>query len=165
MSHLRMTEAELMERANKLRKLLGGEPLPKDVAQRIIKQTKVAAPAKNKQSKFHNVSTEVDGIKFASKKEAKRWQELLLLQKSGVITNLERQYKFELLPSLQRSDGTKERPVSYVADFVYGIAAERRGVPSLAPLVVEDSKGVRTPDYIIKRKLLLFRYGITIKET
>lgn len=138
---LRLTEEQLAARAKKLD---------------ALKQSKVAAKPASKQSKFHNVSTEVDGIKFASKKEAKRWEELVLLQKSGVITNLERQVKFNLIPSQVRSDGTKERPVDYVADFTYW---------SNGVWIIEDSKGVRTPDYVIKRKLLLFSRGITIKET
>lgn len=106
--------------------------------------------------KYGNEKTEVDGILFDSKKEAERWYELKLLERAGVIKDLDRQVKYELIPS-QRIDGkVVERSVSYIADFTYtenGIA------------VVEDVKGYRPDDYIIKRKLMLFIHGIRIRET
>lgn len=92
---------------------------------------------------------------FDSKKEYRRYIDLEILQKQGVISNLQRQVSYELLPS-QKIDGkVAERPVKYIADFVY----ERDGV-----VVVEDTKGVKTPEYIIKRKLMLYRHGIRIQE-
>ena len=112
-------------------------------------------------NKYRNKKTVVDGIKFDSKHEAQRYSELLWLKKAGAITNLELQKNFELIPSQYEvlANGKKgkciERAVIYRADFVY----EENG-----SLVVEDAKGCRTPDYIIKRKLMLFRYGIRIKE-
>jgi hypothetical protein len=97
----------------------------------------------------------VDGIAFDSKKEARRHSELLLLEWSGAIQGLQRQVKFELIPS-QRYDGKViERPCSYVADFVYRENGK---------LVVEDTKGLKTKDYIIKRKLMLYLNGIRIRE-
>lgn len=78
-----------------------------------------------------------------------------LLEQAGAIQNLQRQVRYELLPS-QRIDGkVVERAVYYVADFVY----EQDGKK-----IVEDTKGFRTPDYIIKRKLMLWRHGIRIRE-
>lgn len=107
-------------------------------------------------SKYNSKKTVVDGQKFDSKKEANRYQELLLLEKAGVIKNLSRQVKFVLIPS-QRDENGKviERECSYKADFVY----EEGG-----KTVVEDVKGFRTKEYIIKRKLMLYQYGIRIRE-
>lgn len=113
--------------------------------------------------KYHNIRS--GG--FDSRKEARRWQELQLMQKAGRISGLTRQVKYELLPAQRGPDVTGprggkkrgpviERPVYYVADFVY----EEGG-----RTVVEDCKGYRTPDYIIKRKYMLATYGIRIKET
>lgn len=107
-------------------------------------------------SKYRSKKTVVDGQKFDSKKEANRYQELLLLEKAGVIKNLSRQVKFVLIPS-QRDESGKvvERECSYKADFTY-----EDGIKT----VVEDVKGYRTKEYIIKRKLMLYQYGIRIRE-
>ena len=122
------------------------------------------------QSKFKNKKVVVNGIKFDSKKEYIRFKELSLLEKTGVITNLQRQIKFELIPAQYenvsreeyiKSKGKKtkgkciERACNYIADFVYEINDKQ---------VVEDTKGYRTKDYIIKRKLMLYIYGIRINE-
>jgi len=106
-------------------------------------------------TKYKNTKIEEAGHKFDSKRELKRWHELLMLELSGEITNLRRQVRYELIPSLVREDGSKERPCSYVADFVFDRAGRE---------CVEDSKGFKTPDYIMKRKLMLLRHGITVKE-
>ena len=103
---------------------------------------------------------------FDSKKEHRRWKELTNLENSGEISELERQVKFVLIPAAHEPDrigprgGVKrgkliERECAYIADFVYVRNGER---------VVEDTKGMRTPDYIIKRKLMLRVYGIRIHE-
>ena len=108
-------------------------------------------------SKYGNRKTERNGVKFDSRKEARRWSELSLLEEAGAIQNLQRQVRFELLPS-QRIDGKiVERAVHYVADFVYEQDGEK---------IVEDTKSpaTRTPVYIVKRKLMLWRHGIQIKE-
>ena len=109
-------------------------------------------------SKYNSKKTVVDGQTFDSKKEANRYQELVLLEKASVIKNLSRQVKFVLIPS-QRDENGKvvERECSYKADFTY---EEEGGIKT----VVEDVKGYRTEAYIIKRKLLLYKYGIRIKE-
>lgn len=129
-----------------------------------LKPNEVAQKPANKQSKFRNVKTEIDGIRFDSRKEAKRWQELKLLESAGDIICLERQVKYPLLPAQERNDGTKERGVDYVADFRY---TEMKMIGSLSTgkQVLEDAKGMRTPDYILKRKLLLWVHGISLKET
>ncbi len=106
-------------------------------------------------NKYRNEKIICDGMTFDSKKEYRRWCELCLLEKAGEIKDLQRQIEFELIPA-QRIDGkVVERKCSYVADFVYHEGAE---------LIVEDSKGVKTKEYIIKRKLMLQKYGIQIRE-
>lgn len=119
-------------------------------------------------SKYHSQKVVADGEIFDSRKECRRWQELRFLEKAGEITDLRRQVPFEILPDQREPDrigprgGRKkgriiERKAVYIADFVY---KDRSGQE-----VVEDCKGMRTKDYIIKRKLILFRFGIRIKET
>jgi hypothetical protein len=101
-------------------------------------------------SKFKANKTILDGIQFDSKREAQRYSELKLLERAGVIQNLRLQVKFELIPKQQG-----ERACTYIADFVY----EENG-----QTVVEDAKGMKTKDYIIKRKLMLWMHGIKIRE-
>ena len=108
-------------------------------------------------SKYHNRKITRDGETFDSIKEYQRWCELKLLERAGEITELKRQVKFELIPS-QKVDGrVVERSVNYIADFVYFSMVTGR-------TTVEDTKGFKTNDYIIKRKLMLWVYGIRIKE-
>lgn len=105
--------------------------------------------------KYGNQPIVVDGFRFDSIREATRWQQLRLMERAGKIERLRRQVPFELIPS-QRVDGkVVERAVKYIADFVY----YQNDV-----MIVEDAKGNITKDYVIKRKLLLWRYGIRIKE-
>lgn len=111
-----------------------------------------------KASKFGNKKTAFDGKIFDSMKEATRYRELLVLQGAGRIKDLDRQVKFTLLPNQTDSNGkTIERAVNYYADFVYTDT-------DTGKQVVEDVKGIRTAEYIIKRKLMLSRYGIKIIE-
>jgi hypothetical protein len=106
-------------------------------------------------NKYHSRKITRDGMTFDSVKEYRRFCELRLLERAGAVTELERQVKFELIPS-QRIDGkVVERACAYIADFVYMENGKK---------VVEDTKGFRTPDYIIKRKLMLWVHGIRIKE-
>lgn len=117
-------------------------------------------------SKYGARKTAVDGITFASKKEAARYRELKLLEKAGEICGLRLQVPFELIPAQYEETGevyTKgankgkpkrgrciEKAVVYYADFVYQNMGSDR--------IVEDVKGMRTPAYIIKRKLFRWRY-------
>ena len=105
--------------------------------------------------KYHNTKVKINGEIFDSKKEAARWQELLLLQRPGKISHLNRQVTYTLIPSQYIDGKCVERSVKYVADFVYHQGGQ---------LVVEDTKGMKTDAYIIKRKLMLSAYGIRIKE-
>jgi hypothetical protein len=108
-------------------------------------------------SKMRNIKTAVDGIMFDSKAEARRYSELKLLQRSGVISGLELQKRYELIPKQRLSSGQCERSCVYVADFVYVMNGQS---------VCEDSKsGVKTKDYIIKRKLMKFVHNIEILQT
>lgn len=112
-------------------------------------------------SKYSSRKITVDGESFDSRKEFRRYQELKLLSRAGEISNLQRQVRFKLMPAQRDKNGKViERQCDYVADFVY-YERTKDGVT----LTVEDTKGFRTKDYIIKRKLMLYIYGIRIKET
>lgn len=117
-------------------------------------------------NKYGAKKTWAYGLQFDSKKEAKRYQELKLLEAAGKIEDLKTQVKFRLLPAQREPDtvGPKggkirgkviEREVAYIADFVYVENGQ---------MIVEDTKGMRTPEYVIKRKLLLYMTGIRIRE-
>ena len=116
-------------------------------------------------NKYHAKKyTSSDGEVFDSKREARRYEELCLLQRAGRIQNLQRQVKFILVPAQREPDrvgrvrgASIEREVSYIADFVYVD-------PDSGKQVVEDVKGLRTKDYVIKRKLMLWIHGIRIRE-
>ena len=100
--------------------------------------------------------------KGSSIKERKRGAELELLQRAGIISDLQKQVHYELIPAHYEIVNGKrkciERACTYKADFVYYDIENKQ-------LVVEDSKGVRTKDYVIRRKLMLHVHGIKIKET
>lgn len=127
-----------------------------------------------RKSKYQNKKVTYNGQTFDSKREAKRHQELLLLQRAGIISDLQTQVEFELLPAYFEEVPTGEfykrgpkkgqpkmkrvcveQSVKYIADFVYHENGKK---------VVEDAKGFRTDDYIIKRKMMLHIHGIRIKE-
>ena len=107
-------------------------------------------------SKYGNKRVTVDGIRFDSIREANRWQELKLMERAGAVRDLQRQVSFELIPS-QRVNGRQLKPIQYIADFSY---LDERG-----NRVIEDSKGVQTPVYRIKKRMLLWLYGIEVLET
>ena len=104
-----------------------------------------------KYNKYHNRKTEIDGIKFDSKREANRYIELKLMEQAKAIQDLKLQVKF---PLVKKSSHGQE--VVYVADFVYYEDGK---------MVVEDSKGYRTDVYKLKKRLMAELYGIDIKET
>lgn len=114
-------------------------------------------------AKYRSKKTEIDGITFDSRKEAARYAELKILEKGGVIKDLALQVPFVLIPAQYEKalPGKKrgkliERACIYKADFVYQYDGET---------IVEDVKGLRTKEYIIKRKLMLKVHGIRIRET
>lgn len=123
-------------------------------------------------NKYYNIKTKTsDGVVFDSHKEARRWEQLLLLQRAGKISHLERQVSYELIPNQYESyerfsktgkrlkDGQRlvERKVNYVADFRYTDTATNE-------TIVEDAKGFRTKEWVIKRKLMLYVHGIKVRE-
>lgn len=121
-------------------------------------------------AKYRNRKVTIDGITFDSKHEADRYRQLRALLTAGQISHLELQKKFVLVPAQYETfdrygkngkplkDGKKcvEKEVAYYADFTY--------ITARGEYVVEDAKGVRTKDYIIKRKLMLFIHDIKVKE-
>ena len=123
-------------------------------------------------NKYHSKKVRYNGIEFDSKKEMQRYAELRLLERAGKISNLELQKVFELIPAQyetstevitrgknkgERKKGKCiEKAVAYKADFTY---TDEKGFT-----VVEDTKGFKTKDYIIKRKLMLYVHGIRIVE-
>lgn len=130
---------------------------------------------RKKRSKYHSKKITHDGMTFDSIKEYRRFCELRLLEKAGEVTDLKRQVEFELIPSQFEEIPTGEfykrgekkgmpkmkcvcveQSVKYVADFAY---TTKNGEP-----IVEDTKGFKTKDYIIKRKLMLLVHGIKIQE-
>ena len=106
-------------------------------------------------SKYGNQKVVIDGILFDSKREANRWYELKLLERAGEITGLQRQVSFGLTPSF-KCNGHSYRPSRYIADFAY---YDKHG-----KYVVEDAKGVRTKEYMLKKKLVAWLHGFEIQE-
>lgn len=102
-------------------------------------------------SKYHNSKTVIDGIRFDSKKEANRYMELKLLERAGVTKELRRQVPYVLINRSRYG-----RAIKYVADFVYYEDDK---------LIVEDVKGVRTPVYRLKKRLMAEVHGIEVKES
>lgn len=123
-------------------------------------------------SKYHSQKTEVNGIVFDSKKEAYRYQQLKLMEKAGIICNLKRQVKYELIPAQYIDGKLVERAVTYISDFEYDEVVKARqrtvmmydGSNVIRQHIVEDVKGVKTDVYKIKRKMMLHKYGIRIRE-
>lgn len=133
-----------------------------------------------KHNKYSNKKVTYNGQTFDSQREAKRYQELLLLERAGIISDLQTQVEFELLPAhfeevptgefykrgpkkgqLKMKRVCVEQSVKYVADFVYYENGKK---------VVEDAKGYRDPSsagyakFVLKRKMMLHIHGIRIKE-
>lgn len=123
-------------------------------------------------NKYRNKKyTASDGQVFDSRKEYNRYFELKMLEHAGQITDLKRQVKFVLIPSQyaesdevytkgprkgQKKQGPLlEKECAYYADFTYKVNGK---------LVVEDTKGMITKDYILKRKMMLHFYGVRIRE-
>lgn len=108
-------------------------------------------------SKYGNRKTTVDGVTYDSAKEARRGAELRLMQRAGLIQDLARQVRYTLIPAQRRNGKVVERAATYTADFVYTQNGET---------VVEDVKSpaTRTQVYKLKKKLMLWEYGIEVKE-
>ena len=107
-------------------------------------------------TKYGNHPVVVNGIRFDSEKEYRRFCELQIMQKAGVISDLQRQVAFELQPAFYHK-GKKIQAIRYIADFTY--TDNESG-----EYVIEDVKGVRTREYLLKKKMMQYR-GNDIKET
>lgn len=130
------------QRASVMRALGDMRDAPRDRAER--------------KSKYANKKVRVGSMSFDSKAEHRRWLYLIQLFKAGEIFALQRQVKFEVIPSSKKPSGGRERAAHYIADFTYFTKDER--------YVIEDVKGALTRDYLLKRKLMLWRYGIEVQE-
>lgn len=121
---------------------------------------------RRRNGKYNARKVKTEDGSFMSKKELKRWTELKLQEEAGVIQDLRKQVKFVLIPAQREPDtigargGVRkgkliEREAAYIADFVY----QKDG-----KTIVEDTKGYRTKDYVLKRKLMLWVHQIKIRE-
>ena len=110
-----------------------------------------------KKTKYNNKITELDGIKFHSKKESARYSQLKLYEKGGLIKDLRLQVPYELIPKLV-INGKTERAIKYVADFVYIDMLHETEV-------VEDVKGMITDIFKIKYRLMKQIHNIDVKLT
>lgn len=106
-------------------------------------------------SKYKNTKRTVDGITFDSVLEANRYAVLRTRLDADEISDLRLQPRFTLVEGFKDLTGTYIRPVQYIADFSYLIDGKR---------IVEDTKGVRTSDYILKRKLMRDKFGVEVHE-
>ena len=135
-------------------------------AEKAAADAKAEAEKTKKGNKLHAEKVDMtmpDGtlMHFDSKREARRYMDLWLMQRAGEISGLRTQVKYELIPKQVHKDGTKEKGIDYVADFVYEQGGET---------VVEDSKGFRDTSsasyrlFVMKRKMMLYFHGITVRE-
>jgi hypothetical protein len=120
-----------------------------------------------RKNKYNARTYKVGNEVLHSRKELRRYEELLLLEKAGQIHNLRREVKYLLIPSQRetiwkngkpRQGKVIERECAYIADFVYDENGQT---------IVEDVKGgsaTKTDTYVIKRKLMLYVHGIRIRE-
>ncbi len=145
--------------------------LPEQVRQQV--GGKIAAQASNK---YHNRKIEINGIRFDSRKEAKRYVQLMHAMRVGAIRDLRLQVDFTIQEAYTDWHGKRIRAIRYRADFAYnltgllpfGISAEDRDVWSRyimsgTETVIEDVKGVKTQAYKMKEKLMA-KKGVSIRE-
>lgn len=137
--------------------------LGKDAQAQVM--AKMAVQEVKKRSKYGNRKVMRDGIKFDSEREAERFSELKVLRAMGKIRNLRLQANFTLVEGYKTIEGKRIKPMVYRADFTY----ERAAKPDCNGTVywlreVEDAKGAKTKDYLLKKKLMQDKYNITIRE-
>jgi hypothetical protein len=125
----------------------------------------ITSEEEKKKSKYGNKKVVIDGIKFDSQKEGKRYLELKQKERLGLIFDLKLQVKFELIPKYTLN-GKTIRAMNYIADFVYRETIKNEeGTRELKyKTIVEDTKGYRTEVYKLKKKMFEYKYGIEIKE-
>lgn len=128
---------------------------------------KLSADHTAKAAKYHNQPDRRGTIRFDSRKEARRYDELMLMLKAGQIRNLRLQQQYTLQESYLTETGERVRAIRYVADFAYErpTAPDKYGAVLWLP-VVEDvkSRATKTAQYELKRKLLRERFNLTITE-
>ena len=131
-------------------------------ARQMLDLSGAAAPAplrKGSQgnAKYHNAPTERAGIRFDGRKEARRYDELMVMLRAGIISDLRLQPQFTLQESYVTETGERIRAIRYTADFSYKFGGK---------LVVEDvkSKPTRTKEYLRNRKFMRSKFGIEIQE-
>ena len=135
--------------------------------QQILEQLRrdQARQAMDKPEKYHNrkctvtIPGSVKQITFDSVKEARRFGELELMKNTGKIRDLRLQVNFTLQEGFTTAAGERIRPIVYRADFVY-----QEPSPTGWRTIVEDVKGVRTKEYSMKRKMMLEKFGVDIRE-
>lgn len=137
--------------------------LGKDAQAQVM--AKMAVQEVKKRSKYGNRKVVRDGIKFDSEREAARFGELKVLRAMGKIRDLRLQVNFTLVEGYTTIEGKRIKPMVYRANFTY----ERVTEPDCNGTVrwlheVEDVKGMKTKDYLLKKKLMQDKYGITIRE-
>lgn len=137
--------------------------LGKDAQAQVM--AKMAVQEVKRHSKYGNRKVVRDGIKFDSEREAARFGELKALQAMGKIRDLRLQTNFTLVEGYTTIEGKRIKPMVYRADFTYDRATE----PDCNGTVywlreVEDVKGAKTKDYLLKKKLMQDKFGITIRE-
>ena len=106
-----------------------------------------------RENKYRSRKVTVDGITFDSAKEARKYEELKLLQRAGEVVEIELQPEFELQPGYRTPDGNYVRPIKYKADFRVTYADGR-----VVVIDVKPSKEFQTREYRLKKKMLLYRY-------
>lgn len=140
--------------------------LGKDAQAQVMAKMAVQEVQKQqKRSKYGNRKVVRDGIKFDSEREAARFAELKVLRSMGKIRDLRLQANFTLVEGYTTIEGERIKPMVYRADFTY----ERATEPDYTGVVhwlreVEDAKGMKTKDYLLKKKLMQDKYNITIRE-
>jgi len=136
--------------AEQYRTLAGDKPSKEPLTHKIPKRPTL--------SKYKNIKTECDGFTFDSTKEKNRYLYLKELINRGLISNLQRQVRFDLIPT-----NNLHRGVYYVADFTY-IKDDELVIEDVKPLDKKRQKFLVKSDYIIKKKLLYHLYKLKIKE-
>lgn len=158
-------QAQILQKVQEAQAQILQKVQAQQAAQKAVQETEKTAKPK-KGNKLHAEKVDLtlpDGtpMHFDSKREARRYMDLWLMQRAGEISGLRTQVKYELIPKQEHKDGTKEKSIEYVADFVYEQGGET---------VVEDSKGFRDTSsaayrvFVMKRKMMLYFHGITVRE-
>lgn len=131
--------------------------MPPKMRERYAGQMLTAVKGSAGAPKYRNAPAERAGIKFDSKKEARRYDELMAMLQSGIITDLRLQPQFTLQESYVTETGERIRAIRYTADFSYRFGGK---------LVVEDVKSTatRTKEYLRNRKMMRSKFGIDIQE-